>query len=152
MSSKNQQLVLVILLIWALIASAAASYLYLENEYLNREISAIGTKYVKVNIGINYGNGTIAWYNQTLLPKGATALTALLTVARVEYKIGTWGAYVTSVNGVAEKILSNNEGYSWMWYRYASDKGKLVQGEVAADKYKLTEGETIVWSYEHWKF
>jgi hypothetical protein len=151
-SINKSQILLLVLLIWALIATSIASYLYLENQSLSRELSVIGNKYVRVNIGIVYGNGTRTWYNGTLLPRGATALTALVTVARVEYKLGSWGAYVTSVNGVQENIISKSEGYSWMWYRYDPNKGELVPGEVASDKYKLADGDVIVWSYEHWKF
>lgn len=152
MPNKSTQVLLVVLLLWALLATSIASYLYVENQYLSREIGVIGGRYVKVNIGINYGNGTTTWYNDTLLPRGASALTALVSVAQVEYKSGTYGAYVTSVNGLQERMISNNEGYSWFWYHYDVNKKKLVAGEIAADKYKLADGDVIVWSYEHWKF
>ncbi|QOJ78589.1 DUF4430 domain-containing protein [Infirmifilum lucidum] len=149
---QKQNYLLVAVLAWAIIATTLASYLYLENNRLSREISYLGGRVVIVNVGIDYGNGTIAWFNSTALPRGSTALTALVSVAQVEYKLGSWGAYVTSVNSVQEKIISKNEGYSWMWYRYDQAKKALVLGEVAADKYKLASGETIVWRYEHWKF
>ncbi len=149
---QKQKYLLVAVLAWAIIATSLASYLYLENNRLSREISYLGGRVVIVNVGIDYGNGTIVWFNNTALPRGSTALTALVSVARVEYKLYPMGAYVTSVNSVQEKIISKNEGYSWLWYRYDQAKKTLVLGEVAADKYILASGDTIVWKYEHWKF
>jgi len=151
-SQKRLSVLLLVLLIWAIVATSVASYLYLENSYLRREVGSLGGKVILVNVGIDYGNGTLVWFNNTPLPRGSTALTALVSVAQVEYKLSPMGAYVTSVNSVQEKIVSQSEGYSWMWYRFDEAKRALVVGEVAADRYKLASGETIVWRYEHWKF
>uniref|UniRef100_A0A7C1PD62 DUF4430 domain-containing protein n=1 Tax=Thermofilum pendens TaxID=2269 RepID=A0A7C1PD62_THEPE len=152
---RAEKLLVLLLLVWAVAATSAASLLYIENLNLRRELRVreeLLGNLVLVNIGIDYGNGTVAWYNNTLLPRGATVLSALVAVARVEYKFGSWGAYVTSVNGVEEKILSKNEGYSWLWYIFNREKGQLELGPVAADKYELASGDVILWRYEHWKF
>lgn len=149
---KIAGLLVLALLAWAIIASGFAAYLYLENERLSASLRSYASRTVLVNIGIDYGNGTIVWFNSTPLPSGSSALTALVAVAKVEYKTSQMGAYVTSVNGVSEKLLSQNEGYSWLWYRYDPGKSQLVMGQVAADKYILANGDVIVWRYEHWKF
>lgn len=153
--SGMERVLTFLLLLWALAASSAAAYLYLENSNLLRELRssrALLAGSVIVNLGIDYGNGTITWYNGTVLPRGATAFSALLSVSSVEYQVSAMGAYVTSVNGVAERIISKNEGYSWLWYYFDPEKKELVLGPVAADKYKLSSGDTIVWRYEHWRF
>ncbi|MEM0087480.1 MAG: DUF4430 domain-containing protein [Thermofilum sp.] len=153
--TATEKLVVAALLVWAVAATSAAAYLYLENARLERELEASRTllgNAVVVNLGIDYGNGTVVWYNGTLLPRGATVFSALLSVASVEYQVSPMGVYVTSVNGVAERILSKNEGYSWLWYYFDASKGQLVMGPVAADKYKLSSGDVIVWRYEHWRF
>lgn len=150
-----ERLVVIALLAWAVAASSAAAYFYLESVRLERELEsskALLSSAVVVNLGIDYGNGTVVWYNSTLLPRGATVFSALLSVASVEYQVTAMGIYVTSVNGVAEKILSKSEGYSWLWYYFDAGRGELVMGSVAADKYKLSSGDTIVWRYEHWRF
>lgn len=150
--NKTIVVLLIALLVWALASSSVASYLYLENQRLKSSLSSLESKAVLVNIAIDYGNGTVVWFNSTPLPSGSTALSALTAVARVEYKLSTMGAYVTAVNGVSENIISKSEGYSWLWYKYSPEKKSLEMGPVAADKYTLVNGDIIVWRYEHWKF
>ncbi|MEM1509850.1 MAG: hypothetical protein QXY49_06430 [Thermofilaceae archaeon] len=166
-SSLLEKLLIVVLLIWAISASSLAAYNYLRAEKLASEVSHLTTvlstteselhdlrmRIVIVNIGIDYGNGTVKWFNVTPLSKGATVLKALLAVAsRVEYTYGPWGAYVTSVNGVKEEIIASNEGYSWLWYIYDKEKGVWIPGPVASDQYELPDGSSVKWIYEHWKF
>jgi len=148
---KRIEFLLVVLLGWAVLASSFAASLYMENLSLKKRVSAIESETIFVDIGVDYGNGTVTWFNNTILPKGSTALSALVSIARVEYRIGDYGAYVLSVNGIWERKISNNEGFSWMWYYYDPEEG-LKMGPVAADKYVLSDGDIIVWRYEHWKF
>jgi hypothetical protein len=150
--SRVVTVVLIALLVWALVSSSIASYLYLENERLSSMLRSYEARTVLVNIAIDYGNGSVVWFNSTPLPTGSSALTALTAVAKVEYKLSPMGAYVVSVNGVSESLVSRNEGYSWLWYRYNFEKKALEMGPVAADKYTLADGDIIVWRYEHWKF
>ena len=160
-----ERVLLIVLLVWAVAASAAAAYVYQQAEGLRSELSsakaalaateselrALRAKVVLVNVAIDYGNGTVKWFNSTPLPQGATVLTALLcTASRVEYVYGKYGAYVRAVDGVEEKIISKSEGYSWLWYIFK--EGKWAMGPVAADAYELSDGDTIMWRYEHWKF
>jgi len=158
---------LIALLAWAVAASALAALNYSKVENLTSELSSLRAaltqteselrslraRVIIVNIAIDYGNGTVVWFNSTPLPLGSTVLKALLAVAsRVEYTYGAWGAYVTSIDGVAEKILAANEGYSWLWYIYDAGQGKWVLGPVAADQQVLKDGDTVMWRFEHWKF
>ncbi|RLE88284.1 MAG: hypothetical protein DRJ96_00710 [Thermoprotei archaeon] len=167
MATRLEHVVLIILLAWAVLASALAAHNYLRAEALSAELSSLRGELMNVNstlaelrkrviwvdVVIDYGNGTLEWHNYTLLPRGSTVFKALLFVAsNVEYKHGKWGVYVTSINGVSEKIMSKSEGYSWMWYIYERDKGEWALGPVAADKYELPDGAIIKWAYVHWKF
>jgi len=152
MGSKSFGVIVIGLLVWALVASSLAAYYWLEYSKYRKLYESLSVKVIVVNIGVDYGNGTVVWYNNTVLPAGSTVLSALIQVAKVEYKIYSFGAYVVSVNGVTEKILSKKEGYSWMWYIYDKKKGKMVLGPTAADKYELANGDTILWKYEHWSF
>jgi len=160
------RILLVVLLVWAVAATGMAAKLYLENRALVSQVSSLEaqlakargaveglrSKTVVVDVAVDYGNGTVVWHNGTVLPKGATALTALIAVARAEYRYGKYGAYVVAVDGVKEKMLSKSEGYSWMWYYYDAGKKRWVLGPVAADKYKLVDGAVIMWKYAHWKY
>ena len=76
---------------------------------------------------------------------------------------GGYGAYVTSINGLAE-VANGNEGYSWMLYTSDSELsstefGSLTyqgavfgQAAVGASTLTLKAGEYYVWAYEHWSF
>lgn len=159
-------ILLLALLAWAVAASAFAAYNYTRAANLSSELTALRAaltateselrtlraRVIVVNVAIDYGNGTVRWFNSTALPVGATVHKALLVTAfRVEYTYWTWGVYVTSIDGVAEKILSTNEGYSWLWYIYDREQRKWVLGLVAADQHVLRDGDVILWRYEHWK-
>jgi len=181
MNINVQRVLLIVLLIWSIISTSTTVYYYIELENSRRayrrlceeveslhgELEKLGikikewedlysrlkAKVIVVNIGIDYGNNTCVWYNNTLLPVGSTVLSATIQVATVEYKLGAWGAYVTSINGVKERIITpGKEGYSWIWLFYNTTSGKLEWGPVAADRYKLSDGDIIVWKYSYWKF
>ncbi len=166
MEGRVSRILLVVLLVWAVASTGFAAKLYMENTALKSslarleaqlaeargEVESVKARTVTVDIAIDYGNGTIVWHNGTVLPRGATVLTALVAVAHVEYKVGKYGAYVVAVDGVRERLLSKNEGYSWMWYIYDYAKKKWALGQVAADKYMLRDGDVIMWKYAHWKY
>lgn len=145
------KILVVVVLLWAVVATSLAVELYQENLYLRRSLESLNESTITVSIGFDYGNGTVVWHNGTLVPRGASLLSATVLLANVDYKTGKFGAYVVSINGVGEKLVSKSEGFSWMWYVYDPEKRKLVAGPVAADKYVLKGGDIVLWRYEHWK-
>lgn len=152
MKASSKSLLIGILLIWSLLATALAAYYYNEYSTVKKLYDSLTSKTIVVNIGIDYGNNTIRWFNGTILPSGTTVLSALTSIAKVEYVYGEYGAYVVSVNDVKEKKISEREGYSWLWYIYDISSGKFEMGPVAADKYTLSNGDIVLWRYSHWKF
>ncbi len=147
---RASQVVIVLVLIWAIAATTVAVRTYLELDSLKRACSPYLSGAIVVDLCIDYGNGTVEWFNGTVLPRGSTVFTALEVKAKVEYVYGQYGVYVKSVNGV-EEVLGKGEGWSWLWYLYDEEKKAYVPGPVAADKYTLKGGEIILWIYEHWK-
>ena len=85
-------------------------------------------------------------------PAGLTLFDATSLIAKVAYKRGSYGIYITSINGVEERIISKSEGYSWLWFIYDNSTRKFVLGAVACDKYVIKDGDMIMWKYSHWKF
>lgn len=152
MSVKIYRLLLVVFLAWSICSTTLTVYYYTEYLRLLSLVKRFPVNTIAVNIGIDYGNGTVVWFNNTLLPLKSSVFSALLSIANVKYRFGTYGVYIVSINDVKEKIISNREGFSWVWYLYNSTTGKLILGPVAADKYYLNEGDIIVWKYIHWKF
>jgi len=128
------------LLVWGLLASLTAGYYYYSyNDLVNK----VQKPNVRINLGINYGNGTpTKWFNQTGVKTGSTLLNATMLVAKVEYTI--WpgsGAFVNSINNV-----TNSGSYYWLWWMHTSFGWS--QGQVASDRYIVGENETYYWYYE----
>ena len=98
---------------------------------------------MRVNLCIDYGNGTVTWFNNTLVPEDCDLLNATKLVAEVRYTY--WPAYessfVDAINGV-----TNNSTYFWMWYYW--DMEEWILGPTGSDRYKLKPEETVMWRYE----
>ena len=98
-----------------------------------------------VNLCIDYGNGTILWYNDTIVPLGYNLLEATKGVAVVNSTY--WPAYrasfVDAINGVW-----NKGSYYWMWYRWDGESKVWKYGGCGADLYTLSNGEVVKWRYE----
>jgi len=108
---------------------------------------------VTVNIGINYGNGTIEWHNGTVVPSGEFLLNATMRVATVEFVNylgfegpGVPGAFVTSINGVAQNPAAN---LYWTCWAYNSQAQRYEMTKVGAGSYALTSDQTIQWYYQN---
>ena len=79
----------------------------------------------------------------------------------------TYGAYITSINGKAETVISStlnsSEGYTWSFYtsdmEYAyGDPSIEIDGRVCglsslgASSLIVKEGELYVWVYEYYSY
>ncbi len=167
MKERLYKILSIVLLVWAIISTIVAVNYYILFENLKREnfalknkcaqlekeLGALSEKLITVNIAIDYGNGTVQWFNNTILPKGSSLFVATVLIAKVEYKVGAYGVYIVSINNVKEKIITpGKEGYSWIWYYYDPINKKWKWGPMAADKYILKDGDIVMWKYTHWKF
>jgi len=110
-----------------------------------REMCDVAGGTIKVNIGIDYGNGSRVWFNFTEIKLGETLLDATLKVAKVDYTTYPFGVFVNSIEGVAndpEKLMF------WIWWYWDSDANQWKLGPVGCDKYVLSDGLTVIWCYE----
>lgn len=136
MSGRSTKLLIAILLVWAL----SSTWLYLNSVLTPR---CEETEVIRVNLGINYGNGTLVWYNSTELNLRTNLLDATKRVAEVNCTIyAGMGCFVESINGV-----KNEHPRYWIWWYWDRSMGWTL-GPVAADKYLLSDGETVMWFYE----
>lgn len=92
-----------------------------------------------VNIKVDYGNGTIAWYNNTRIQTGSSLLNATGLAANIEYQTSDFGSFITSVNGVQQ-----DSTHFWIWNYY---DGAWEMGPVGADQYSLHDGDVVGWTY-----
>jgi hypothetical protein len=94
------------------------------------------------NLGLNYGNGTVTWFNQTEARGGDTLLDITEQLATVNYTTSSSGAFTNSINNI-----DNTQTTFWIWWAW-SDQFGWSQGPVASDKYVLGDNETILWYYQ----
>lgn len=151
------------LLVWAICGTTIAGYYFIQygiyrNEYrtlvtdLNVLSGAMGnlssmmeSLSLRVNLLISYSNGTLIWYNNTALPVGSTAFTAIMGVANVEYKDygQELGILVTSVNG-----LASNSSQGWFYWYLNTANSTWVSPDYSCAKYILHRGDIIAFAYE----
>ncbi|MFQ6085934.1 MAG: hypothetical protein ACE5OY_06705 [Candidatus Bathyarchaeia archaeon] len=132
-------------LCWAIAASLLGGYYYMQSQSLTAAVGEYERFTMRVNLCIDYGNGSRTWYNETLVPMGCNLLTATKEVADVESTF--WPEYmasfVDSINGVA-----NNATHYWMWSYWDEGSGTWAHGQVGADLYPLSPGHRALWRYE----
>jgi hypothetical protein len=104
---------------------------------------------LSVSVAIDYGNGTVAWYNKTIVPAGYNLLELTQEIAIVKYNyypsMEPGHVLVDSINDKAGTSVS-----SWLWYYWNNaDKG-WAWGLVGCDAWLLKDGDIYKWSYESW--
>lgn len=151
------------MLIWAICGSALAGYYFTQYSIYRNEYTALVTGFnslsqamgnlsnmmeslsLRVNLLINYGNGTLVWYNNTAMPVGSTAFTAIMAVAKVEYRDygQELGILVTSINGLASTFSQG-----WFYWYVNTSNSTWISPEYSCGKYILHRGDTIGFAYE----
>ncbi len=138
------------LLVWAILGTIVSGYYLIQyNNYRSQYSNLIDQftehRNIEANVLIGYGNGTNVWYNNTVLPLGSTAFTAIYYLAEnINYTDywGELGILVTSVNGVA-----NNSTHGWFYWRWDPDGGKWILPEFSSAKHILHEGAVLAFTY-----
>jgi hypothetical protein len=128
------------ILCWAIAASLLLGYYYYQYTDLT---SRLGRSKAIINLGIDYGNGTRVWFNET---QGLTLYDAMLeagwSVDAEPY--GATGLYVKAINGVEQSIEQSRYWTWWMWTNLG-----WAHGGSACDKYVVSNSETILWYYSY---
>lgn len=134
-------LVLVLVAVGIVSAQIGASY-YLQ-KFSNPPRSTLGN----VNTLINYGNGTMKWYNETSIPASWNFynLTVYVTrgniVAPFDRLLNEH--YVTGINGV-----ENHAPYFWTLWTFCEKQSAWTQATIGADQIRLGNNSTLAWAYQ----
>jgi hypothetical protein len=100
---------------------------------------------VTVNIGIDYGAGTVEWHNNTSVAHGENLLNATKRVAAVEFSsYPGMGAFVTSINGQKQNPAAS---LYWTFWVYNSQSHQYEMPPVGASAYSLASDQTVQWYY-----
>ncbi len=152
-------------LVWAILGTIVAGYYFVQydtyrNEY-NNLVNQINTNVgdisnilegisLKANILLSYDDEKV-WYNNTVLPLGATAFTAIYSIAEeINYTEhgGDLGILVTSLNGV-----TNNSTQGWLYWLWDPRDSKWMLPTYSSAKHILREGDTIAFTYvNYWEW
>ncbi|MEM1540421.1 MAG: hypothetical protein QXJ07_03450 [Candidatus Bathyarchaeia archaeon] len=105
---------------------------------------------IKVNLCIDYGNGTTTWYNISVSP-GMSLFDLTQQVAQIEYDyypaMEPGHVLMKTINGVAS---SPSEWKYWFWYYWDEDANQWVYGQVGCDAWTLRDNGTYKWIYKVW--
>lgn len=127
------------------ITACLAGYYYIEYQNIKTLMEQYEAVTLRVNLCINYGNGTILWYNKTIVPFGYDLLNATRLIATISSTY--WSAYeasfVDAINGIP-----NTHSYYWMWLYWEENENTWKYGQVGADCHILKPNEMIMWRYE----
>jgi len=127
--------------LWALIASLFAGYYWLQ---YNDLVERVGNVPIYVNIGIDYGNQTRTWHNNTKALTGMTLFKVTKGVADVTYDTALgFGVYITSING-----LEPNATHGWVWWKWDNFSSNWTRIDISADAYAVADSEIFLWYYE----
>lgn len=101
---------------------------------------AAGDMVVSVSVTMPEGADASSEVAEVTVPQGATVYDALMATGwDVQSESSEYGAYVTSINGVA----NGSEGEASGWVFTVSDQ-QVMEG---CDTHKLDEGDSVQWSF-----
>ncbi len=100
----------------------------------------------RVDVLLDYGNGTITWYENVEVFGVASVLKATKAVAAVEYSL--WGAdvFVDAINSVWNDYISFIHFWIYWYWNHSAECWEM--GAVACNKHLLASGDIIAWYYE----
>ena len=153
---KGAWILAAILLVWALAATTIGVYYYTEYDRDHRLAQdlkqKLGEVSFSVNLAVDYGNGTRAWYNATTIPVGATVYNATKRVAAVEPDPQVGPSFIIAINGLRQ---DESQSMYWIWWIWDQTTHSWTLGPVANNEYVLSDGQTVIWYYENtseWPF
>lgn len=139
---RNRWVLLSMLLAcWALIASFLAAYYWVQGADIRNRVAGV---LISVDLGVDYGNGSRIWQNNTKGLTGQTLFDVTKQVANVTYQTGMWGTEILSINGV-----SKQGAFGWTyWVWNSTDHSYSIVWENV-DKHLVANEETYMWYYQN---
>lgn len=140
-----------------------SGYYDLFNLLVIRELSRLVSESVTltVSICIDYGNETVEWHNETVVPAGSSLFQLTQEVATVDRKYDPLAKpghiFIEAINdmeGCASDYFDKgySDGYAWRWYYWDGSGQKWVVGPVGCDAWMLKDGDIYKWSFDYWRF
>jgi len=118
---------------------------YYENCSAWPPTSPINPPVTRVDVLLDYGNGTVQWYENVDLIGVASVFKATKAVAFLNYSL--WGddIFIDAINGLWNNYAAN---YFWLYWYWNFTSMSWNSGPVACNKYLLSDGDIVAWYYE----
>ncbi|MDD1766873.1 MAG: hypothetical protein LUQ00_03050 [Candidatus Methanomethyliaceae archaeon] len=135
------QIISVIFLAWAIVGSIFAANYYQISQQQQTIIDNLATgTIIRANLAINYGNGTVVWFNNTLIPYDYTLLNLTQKVATVNYTISGTDVFVNSINDVQ----GGTGGKWWVYDVWNGTAWDIVW--ISCNKLVIHYNDIVMWS------
>jgi hypothetical protein len=133
--------------IWGILATGMVGYYYLRLEDTLQVLQELQMRTtIKVDLLIDYGNGTLIWCNETELTAGSTAFDALVSATSdVQYENHTIGKLITSING-----QKGGENSAWLWFFWDTGILEWTYSLEAIDNHLLHPDDILKFEFTSW--
>ena len=133
-----------ILACWVLFATFLAAYYWIQYNDLRTRIGSSNSVLTGIDLGIDYGNGSRSWQNDTRALAGQTLFDVTKQVVNITYDVGIYGTEVLSINGVKK-----TGGFGWTyWALNSTDRSWSIVMENV-DRHLVTNNEIYMWYYSN---
>jgi hypothetical protein len=102
---------------------------------------------IYVNIGVDFGNGTRVFSNETETIISATLFNVTKQVFNVGYNVSSSGIEVTSIDGVQK--TGGPGGYGWTYWIWNSTENSWSIVWEGAAVHAVANEETYMWYYQN---
>lgn len=124
---------------WSLTMTLLAGYYWFKfSDVQNR----IGEGLISVSLGVDYGNGTREWYNNTSAFAGETLFDVTKQVANVTYTVSSFGTMITGINNATAQ-----GSYGWTYWVLNSTTQSWSMVFESVDAHMVANEETYMWYY-----
>lgn len=145
---RRRSLVLLALafFVWAITATSFAGYYQIRYTKVIEAFEEMEGSVIKVDVLIDYGNGTQIWHNETTVIAGSTTLDALLLITKnVELEKYSGKTYISGIDG---RIEGGTSG--WTWWFWNAEKSDWDYSLDAVNEYILHPDEIIKFQFVSW--
>jgi hypothetical protein len=124
---------------WSLTMTLLAGYYWFKfSDVQNR----IGEGLISVGLGVDYGNGTREWHNNTNAFAGETLFDITKQVSNVTYDVSSFGTMITGINNVTAE-----GSYGWTYWVLNSTTQSWSIVFEGVDAHMVANEETYMWYY-----
>lgn len=135
-----------LLLVCTIIASLFAGLFYMQlaaaNQQYDNLMTDIGNYLINVNVGVDYGNGTRVWSNDTRTVIDDSLLNVTKKIADVGVQEYSFGTLVTRIND-----KSSDGSYGWTYWVWNSTSSAYDFSLDSVTDLKVSNNQIYMWYY-----